>query len=41
MGIADGGEQGVMAEDLLYVEQIDAGLEQVGGIGVPAMSLGT
>lgn len=35
MGIADGGQNGVMAEDLLYLEQIDAGFDQVCGVGVP------
>ena len=34
MGIADGGEHGVMAEALLYFDQIDTGLDQVGGIAM-------
>ena len=34
MGIADGGENGVMAKELLHLEQIDAGLDQVGGVGM-------
>src|ERR1700675_844679 len=34
MGIADGGENGVMAEELLYLDQIDAGLDQVSCITV-------
>ncbi len=34
MGVAGGGEDGVMAEELLYLDQIDAGLDQVGGIAV-------
>ena len=35
MGIADGGQNGVMAEDLLYLDQLDAGFDQVRGVGVP------
>ena len=34
MGIAGGGENGVMAEDLLHLDQIDTGLDQVRGIAV-------
>src|ERR1035437_5266124 len=34
MGIAGGGENGVMAEELLHLDQIDAGLDQVSGIAV-------
>ena len=34
MGVADRGENGVMAEELLYLDQIDAGLDQVGGIAM-------
>ena len=34
MGIAGRGENRVMAEELLYLDQIDAGLDQVGGIAV-------
>jgi len=34
MGIAGGGENGVMAEELLHLDQIDAGLNQVGCIAV-------
>ena len=41
MGIAGGGENGVMAEELLHLDQIDAGLDQVSGIAMPAMSLKT
>ena len=41
MGIARGGENGVMAEELLYLDQIDTGFDQVSGIAVPAMSLTT
>ena len=38
-GVAGGGENGVMAEELLYFDQIDAGLDQVGGIpqGFPSV----
>ena len=32
MGIAGGGENGVMAEEFLDLDQIDAGFDQVGGI---------
>ena len=34
VGVTDRGENGVMAEELLYLDQIDADLDQVGGIGV-------
>ena len=34
MSIAGGGENRVMAEELLYLNQIDTGLDQVGGITV-------
>ena len=34
MGIPGRGENRVMAEELLYLDQIDAGLDQVGGIAV-------
>jgi hypothetical protein len=30
-----------MAEELLHLDQIDAGLDQVGGIAMPPMSLAT
>ena len=35
VGVAGGGENGVMAEEFLHLDQIDAGLDQVGGIAVP------
>ena len=35
MGIAGGGEDGVVAEEFLHLDQIDTGLDQVGGIAVP------
>ena len=35
VGIAGGGEDGVMAEEFLYLDQIDTGLDQVSGIAVP------
>ena len=41
MGIAGGGEYRVMAEELLYLDQIDTGLDQVGCIAVALMSLKT
>ena len=34
MGIAGGSENGVMTEKFLHLEQIDTGLDQVGGIAV-------
>ena len=34
MGITGSGENGVMAEEFLYLDQIDTGLDQVGGIAV-------
>lgn len=34
MGISGGGENGVMAEELLYLDQIDARLDQVSCITV-------
>ena len=34
VGIADGGENGMMAEEFLHLDQVDAGLDQVGGIAV-------
>ena len=35
MGIAGGGENGVMTEELLHLDQIHAGLDQVGCIAMP------
>jgi hypothetical protein len=35
MGISGGGENGVMAEKLLHLDQIDARLDQVSRIAVP------
>ena len=37
VGIAGGGENGVMAEELLHLEQIDAGLDQVGSVAMALM----
>ena len=34
VGISNRGENGVMAEKLLHFDQIDPGLDQVGGIAV-------
>ena len=34
VGVAGGGENGMMAEEFLDLEQIDSGLDQVGGIAV-------
>ena len=41
MRVADSGENGVMAEELLYLDQIYAGLDQVGCIAMAPMSLET
>ncbi len=35
VGVAGGGENAVMTEDLLDLDQIDTGLDQVGGVAVP------
>ena len=35
VGIADGGEDGVMAEEFLYFDQVDASFDQVGCVAVP------
>ena len=35
MGLARGGKNGVMAEKLLHLDQIDARLDQVSCIAVP------
>ena len=34
MGIASGGQNGVVAEEFLYLDQIDTGLDQVGSIAM-------
>ena len=34
VGVAEGGENGQMSENLLYFEQIDARFDQVSGIAV-------
>ena len=34
MGVANGGENRVMAKNLLDLDELDAGLDQVSGIGV-------
>ena len=34
VGIARGGQNGMVAEDFLYLDQIDAGLDQVSCIAV-------
>ena len=34
VGISRGGQNGVVAEDFLYLDQIDPGLDQVRGITV-------
>ena len=41
MGIARSGENGVMAEKFLHLDQIDPGLDQVGCIAVSTMSPAT
>jgi hypothetical protein len=35
VGVAGGSEDRVMAEDLLYLDQVNAGFDQVSGIAVP------
>ena len=35
MGIAGGGENGVMTEEFLHLDQIDASLDQVSCIAMP------
>jgi hypothetical protein len=35
MGVFGGGQDRVMAEDLLHLEQIDTGLDQMGCIAMP------
>ena len=35
VGIADGGENGVMTEEFLYLDQINTGLDQVSCVAVP------
>ena len=37
MRVANGGENRVMPEDSLDLDEVDAGLDQVSGIGVPPM----
>jgi hypothetical protein len=37
MGIAGGGQDGAVAEDLLNGQQIDAGFQQMGGVAVSLM----
>jgi hypothetical protein len=37
-GIASGGHHGAVTEDLLYLQQADAGLDQMGGIAMPPIS---
>ena len=39
VGVAVGGEDGVVAQDLLNVLQADAGLDQVSCIAVPPMPM--
>ena len=34
VGVAGGGQNGVMTENLLHLDQVDAGLDQVGCIAV-------
>ena len=41
VGVAVGGENGVVAQDVLNILQADAGLNQVGCIAVSTMSLET
>ena len=41
MGVFSGGQDGAMTEDPLYLDQVDAGFDQMGGITVAAMSCTT
>ena len=41
VGVSSGGENRVMAEELLHFDQIDAGLDQVSGVAMPTMSPAT
>jgi hypothetical protein len=41
MGIAGGGEDGVMAEEFLDLDEVDAGLDQMGCITMATMSCKT
>ena len=41
VGIADGGEYGVVAEEFLYFNQVNASFDQVGCIAVATMSCET
>jgi len=34
VGVTDGGEDGLMPEDSLHFQQVDACFDQVGGIGM-------
>lgn len=34
MGITGGGEDAVVTEDFLYLQQIDAGFDQMGGVAM-------
>ena len=34
VGVTNGGEYGVVTKEFLYLDQIDAGLDQVGGIAM-------
>ena len=35
MGITGGGQDTMMAEDLLHFQQIDTGFDQMGGVAMP------
>ena len=41
MGVAGGGKNGVMAEEFLHLDQIDASFDQVSGIAMAPISLKT
>jgi hypothetical protein len=38
VGVAGGGENRVMAEEFLHLDQIDAGLDQMSRVAVPPTS---
>ncbi len=41
MRVSGGGQDGVVTEDFLDFEEVNAGFDQMGGIAVPPMSLKT
>jgi len=37
VGVSGGGQNGVVTKDLLHFQQVDPGLDQMGGIAMPIM----